>query len=138
MIWIAPSEKDTDNAALRASWDRNCAATRRDLRGAQDDRGDISIYGQESNATRPLAVMNLVLRGIVADVGDCMVALPGQLFYSTQIPVCLWFLAKNKVADAKRGFCDRKLGTLIDHVHRELTDEGLKKINPASAKFSLN
>ena len=34
-------------------------------------------------------------------------ALPGQLFYSTQIPVCLWFLAKNKNADAKRGFRDR-------------------------------
>lgn len=39
---------------------------------------------------------------------DCMVALPGQLFYSTQIPVCLWFLAKNKNAGAKRGFrCKR-------------------------------
>jgi type I restriction enzyme M protein len=199
-------------------------------------RGDISIYGQESNATtRRLAVMNLALRGIEADFGpehadsfkrdlhpdlradfvlanppfndsdwfrkdddvrwqfgvppkgnanfawvqhfvyhlaphgmagfvlangsmssnqsgegeirraiievdlvDCMVALPGQLFYSTQIPVCLWFLAKNKNIDAKRGFRDRrkqtlfidarKLGTLIDRVHRELTDVDLQKI----------
>jgi type I restriction-modification system DNA methylase subunit len=33
-------------------------------------------------------------------------SLPGQLFYSTQIPVCRWFLAKNKNADAKRGFRD--------------------------------
>jgi len=41
---------------------------------------------------------------IEADLVDCMVALPGQLFYSTQIPVCLWFLAKNKNAGAKRGF----------------------------------
>ncbi|MEZ5497893.1 MAG: class I SAM-dependent DNA methyltransferase [Steroidobacteraceae bacterium] len=198
--------------------------------------GDISIYGQESNATtRRLAVMNLALRGIEADFGpehadtfrrdlhpdlradyvlanppfndsdwfrkdddvrwqfgvppkgnanfawvqhfihhlapnayagfvlangsmssnqsgegeirraiieadlvDCMVALPGQLFYSTQIPVCAWFLAKNKAADAKRGFRERrkqtlfidarKLGTLIDRVHRELTDEDLQKI----------
>jgi type I restriction enzyme M protein len=198
--------------------------------------GDISIYGQESNATtRRLAVMNLALRGIEADFGkenadtfrnvqhpdlradyvianppfndsdwfrkdddvrwqygvppkgnanfawvqhfihhlapngmagfvlangsmssnqsgegdirkaiieadlvDCMVALPGQLFYSTQIPVCLWFLAKNKGADAKRGFRDRrqhtlfidarKMGTLIDRVHRELTDADLAKI----------
>ena len=67
-----------------------------------------------------------------------MVALPGQLFYSTQIPVCLWFLAKNKGADAKRGFRDRrkqtlfidarKMGTLIDRVHRELTDADLQKI----------
>jgi type I restriction enzyme M protein len=75
---------------------------------------------------------------IEADLVDCMVALPGQLFYSTQIPVCLWFLAKNKAADAKRGFRDRrkqtlfidarKLGTLIDRVHRELTDADLQKI----------
>ena len=75
---------------------------------------------------------------IEADLVDCMVALPGQLFYSTQIPVCLWFLTKNKAADAKRGFRDRrkqtlfidarKLGTLIDRVHRELTDADLEKI----------
>ncbi|MGH8645605.1 MAG: type I restriction-modification system subunit M [Gammaproteobacteria bacterium] len=205
--------------------------------------GDISIYGQESNATtRRLAVMNLALRGIEADFGpehadtfrrdlhpdlradyvlanppfndsdwfrkdddvrwqygvppkgnanfawvqhfihhlgaqgmagfvlangsmssnqsgegdirralieadlvDCMVALPGQLFYSTQIPVCLWFLAKNKKGESSpsgRGqgegrrdrrkqtlFIDaRKLGTLIDRVHRELTDADLQKI----------
>jgi len=204
--------------------------------------GDISIYGQESNATtRRLAVMNLALRGIEADFGpehadtfrrdlhpdlradfvianppfndsdwhrrdddvrwqygvppkgnanfawvqhfihhlskqgmagfvlangsmssnqsgegeirkalidadlvDCMVALPGQLFYSTQIPVCLWFLAKNKsgchsgesrnpvpLRDRRKQtlFIDaRKLGTLIDRVHRELTDVDLQKI----------
>ena len=204
--------------------------------------GDISIYGQESNATtRRLAVMNLALRGIEADFGpehadtfrrdlhpdlradyvlanppfndsdwfrkdddvrwqygvpprgnanfawvqhfihhlaphgmagfvlangsmssnqsgegdirralieadlvDCMVALPGQLFYSTQIPVCLWFLAKSKAggqgggknpAERRRAhrretlFIDaRKMGTLIDRVHRELTDADLQKI----------
>jgi type I restriction enzyme M protein len=201
--------------------------------------GDISIYGQESNATtRRLAVMNLALRGIEADFGkenadtfrnvqhpdlradyvianppfndsdwfrkdddvrwqygtppkgnanfawvqhfihhlapngyagfvlangsmssnqsgegdirkaiieadlvDCMVALPGQLFYSTQIPVCLWFLAKSKKSDAKRNLRDRrkqtlfidarKMGTLIDRVHRELTDADLDKITSA-------
>jgi len=198
--------------------------------------GDISIYGQESNATtRRLAVMNLALRGIEADFGpehadtfrrdlhpdlradyvlanppfndsdwfrkdddvrwqfgvpprgnanfawvqhfihhlapngmagfvlangsmssnqsgegdirkalieadlvDCMVALPGQLFYSTTIDVCLWILAKNKSTDAKRGFRDRhkqtlfinarKLGTYADRTHRELTDADLEKI----------
>jgi type I restriction enzyme M protein len=75
---------------------------------------------------------------IVADLVDCMVALPGQLFYSTQIPVCLWFLSKNKDVDTKRGFRDRrkqtlfidarKLGTLIDRVHRELTVTDIQKI----------
>ena len=78
---------------------------------------------------------------IEADLVDCMVAMPGQLFYSTQIPVCLWFLTKNKGADAKRGFRDRrkqtlfidarKMGTLIDRVHRELTDADLDKITNA-------
>jgi type I restriction enzyme M protein len=205
-------------------------------------RGDISIYGQESNSTtRGLAVMNLAIRGIEADFGaehadtfrrdlhpdlradyvlanppfndsdwfrkdddvrwqygvppkgnanfawvqhfihhlapngmagfvlangsmssnqsgegeirkvlveadlvDCMVALPGQLFYSTQIPVCLWFIAKDKknrhsrVGGNPASFIDRrkqtlfidarKLGTLIDRVHRELTDADLDKI----------
>jgi type I restriction enzyme M protein len=72
---------------------------------------------------------------IEADLVDCMVALPGQLFYSTQIPVCLWFFARNKNNGRfrdRRGetlFIDaRKLGTMIDRVHRELTDDDLVKI----------
>ena len=40
---------------------------------------------------------------IEADFADCMAVLPGQLLYSTQIPLCLWFLAKNKAAHAKCG-----------------------------------
>ena len=225
-------------------------------------RGDISIYGQESNATtRRLAVMNLAIRGIEADFGpehadtfrrdlhpdlradyvlanppfndsdwfrkdddvrwqfgvppkgnanfawvqhfihhlapqgmagfvlangsmssnqsgegdirralieadlvSCMVALPGQLFYSTQIPVCLWFLRRDKsgrppsspallprgegrkAAFSPIGRCQgegaagidrrkqtlfidaRKMGTLIDRVHRELTDSDIARI----------
>jgi type I restriction enzyme M protein len=78
---------------------------------------------------------------IEADLVDCMVALPGQLFYSTQIPVCLWFLTKDKIGgtsskahrfrDRRRQalFIDaRKLGSLVDRVHRELTEDDLKKI----------
>lgn len=71
---------------------------------------------------------------IEADLVDCMVALPAQLFYSTQIPVCLWFLTKNKTGmgrDRRRQtlFIDaRKLGTLIDRVHRELTDDDVGRI----------
>jgi len=66
---------------------------------------------------------------------DCMVALPGQLFYSTQIPACLWFLArdrKNGKFRDRRGhvlFIDaRKLGPLVDRTHRELTDEDIARI----------
>ena len=72
------------------------------------------------------------------DLVDCIVALPGQLFYSTGIPVCLWFLAKNKAA---RGFRDRrghtlfinatKLGYLEDRTHRLLTDDEIARITDA-------
>jgi type I restriction enzyme M protein len=72
---------------------------------------------------------------IEADLVDCMVALPGQLFYSTQIPVCLWFIArdkKNKRFRDRRGetlFIDaRQLGTMVDRVHRELTEEDIRRI----------
>jgi len=73
---------------------------------------------------------------IEADLVDCMVALPGQLFYSTQIPVCLWFIARNKSDKQFKGrrgktlFIDaRKLGRMIDRVHRELTRDEIANIS---------
>ena len=67
---------------------------------------------------------------IEADLVDCMVALPGQLFYSTQIPACLWFLARGRSKGKFRDrggellFIDaRQLGRMVDRTHRELTDE---------------
>jgi type I restriction enzyme M protein len=75
-----------------------------------------------------------------------MVALPGQLFYSTQIPVCLWFLTKSKGANITQGadgdlpncirdhrketlFIDaRKMGSMVSRVNRELTQEDIEKI----------
>jgi type I restriction enzyme M protein len=64
------------------------------------------------------------------DLVDCMVALPGQLFYSTQIPVCLWFLTRNKKnRSGKTLFINaRDLGTLTDRVHRDLGHEDISKI----------
>ena len=81
---------------------------------------------------------------IEADLVDCIVAMPGQLFYSTQIPVSLWFLSRNK----KNGkgvegkplrdrthetlFIDaRKLGYMADRTHRDLSDEDIQKITGA-------
>lgn len=65
------------------------------------------------------------------DLVDCMVALPGQLFYSTQIPACLWFLRRGK-SEQRRGqvlFIDaRQMGRMVDRTHRELTDEEIRKI----------
>lgn len=82
---------------------------------------------------------------IEADLVDCMVALPVQLFYSTQIPACLWFLARDKKyfpSPSGRGvrgegrdrrghilFIDaRKLGRMVDRTHRELTDDDIARI----------
>jgi len=72
---------------------------------------------------------------VEANLVDCMVALPGQLFYSTQIPACLWFLARDR---KDGGFRDRrgevllidarKLGRMVDRTHRELTDEDVTRI----------
>jgi type I restriction enzyme M protein len=72
---------------------------------------------------------------VEADLVDCMVALPGQLFYSTQIPACLWFLARDKKNHRfrdRRGetlFIDaRKMGSMIDRTQRELTDADVARI----------
>jgi len=78
---------------------------------------------------------------IEADLVDCMIALPGQLFYTTQIPVCLWFLARDKSdGGSSRGapfrdrrsqalFIDaRQMGAMVDRTHRELTDDDIVRI----------
>ncbi|MBC8432983.1 MAG: SAM-dependent DNA methyltransferase [Desulfobacterales bacterium] len=72
------------------------------------------------------------------DLVDCMIALPGQLFFTTPIPVCLWFISRNKKADTGRGFRDRrgetlfidarKMGALVDRVHRDLSEEEIAEI----------
>ncbi len=79
---------------------------------------------------------------IEADLVDCMIALPGQLFYTTPIPACLWFVTRNKKNGIgaygntplrdRRGetlFIDaRKMGYLIDRTHREFSDEEINRI----------
>ena len=85
-----------------------------------------SSQSGEGNIRRSLIEGNLV---------DCMVALPGQLFYSTQIPACLWFLARNRRGQPSSGARDqilfidaRKLGRMVDRTHRELTGEDIARI----------
>lgn len=78
---------------------------------------------------------------IEKDRVDCMIALPGQLFYTTQIPVCLWFMTKNKTSTSsvqgqqfrdRRGetlFIDaRNMGTMIDRTQKELTKDDIAHI----------
>lgn len=77
------------------------------------------------------------------DLIDCMIALPGQLFYTTQIPVCLWFITKNKKAEVIPGHTDsnhrnregetlfidaRNMGSMIDRTHKELTGDDIAEI----------
>ncbi len=77
-----------------------------------------------------------IRRGLLeAELVDCMVALPGQLFYSTPIPACLWFLARDRGNGRfrdRRGeilFIDaRRLGRMIDRTHRELDDSDIARI----------
>ena len=77
------------------------------------------------------------------DLVDCMIALPGQLFYTTQIPVCLWFISRDKqaksAASKESGFRNRKgetlfidarnMGSMISRVHKELTTEDIEQIS---------
>ncbi len=88
--------------------------------------GSLSIGGTEGEIRK---------RIVEADLVDCIVALPPQLFYTTQIPACLWFLAKDKQNGRFRDrkgevlFIDaRQMGVMIDRTHRELTPEEIEKI----------
>jgi len=78
---------------------------------------------------------------VEADLVDGMIALPGQLFYGTQIPACLWFIARDKSGMPTKGgeklrdrqgetlFIDaRQMGSMVDRTHRELTEEDIAKI----------
>jgi type I restriction enzyme M protein len=88
--------------------------------------GSMSVGGQEGKIRENI---------IKEDLVDCMVALPSQLFYNTGISAGLWFLARDKHNSKFRDrsneilFIDgRKMGTMVDRTHRELTDEDVKKI----------
>jgi type I restriction enzyme M protein len=90
-------------------------------------------------------IRRALIEGIGGALGvvDCMIALPGQLFYSTQIPVCLWFLARDKSNGISRNaklrdrrgeilFIDaRKLGHMVDRTRKEFSDADIDKITRA-------
>ncbi|MGE0150401.1 MAG: type I restriction-modification system subunit M [Parvibaculaceae bacterium] len=91
------------------------------------------------------AIRRALIEGVNGAPGvvDCMVALPGQLFYSTQIPVCLWFLARDRSNGVARNaklrdrrgeilFIDaRKLGHMVDRTRKEFSDADIEKITRA-------
>jgi type I restriction enzyme M protein len=75
---------------------------------------------------------------VEADLVECIVSMPGQLFYTTQIPVSLWFLNRDKSPGGARGWRDRRgevlfidarrLGQLVDRTHRELSDHEMAQL----------
>ena len=89
--------------------------------------GSMSAGGQEGKIREKI---------VKADLIDCMVALPPQLFYNTGIPACLWFINRDKTNSKFRErsgeilFIDaRKLGYMADRTHREFTNEDLREIS---------
>jgi len=95
--------------------------------------GFVMANGSMSTSTSSEGAIRKAM--IEADIVDCMIALPGQLFYTTQIPVCLWFLTRNKKNGKFRNRCDntlfidvRKMGSLIDRTHRDFSEEEIRKI----------
>lgn len=91
--------------------------------------GFVMANGSMSTSSKQEAEIrkNVVEEGLV----DCIIAMPSQLFYTVSIPVCLWFVTKNK--DNRKDkilFIDaRKMGTMITRRHRELSDEEITKIH---------
>ena len=71
-----------------------------------------------------------------ADLVECIVAMPTQLFYTTQIPISLWFINKQKKQSGKILFIDaREMGTMVSRKLRELTDEDIQKISGTYQEF---
>ena len=76
---------------------------------------------------------------IEADLVEAIVAMPTNLFYSVTIPVTLWFISRNKKNKGKTVFIDaRNMGTMVDRIHRELSDEEIAKIAKTVEDFQEN
>jgi type I restriction enzyme M protein len=99
--------------------------------------GTAGIVLSNGSMSSDIATEGVIRRELIDnDLVDCMVALPSQLFYNTQIPACLWFLARNKIESAKYRkrtdeilFMDiREMGTMISRKQKELTDKDIAKI----------
>jgi type I restriction enzyme M protein len=97
-----------------------------------------NVIGLSSNTSGEGDIRQKIIEN---DLVDCMIALPGQLFYTTQIPVCLWFISKDKKGNDEKGllkrrsrqgetlFIDaREMGTMVNRTLKELTNDDIAKI----------
>ena len=91
------------------------------------------VLANGSMSTRILAELEIRKNLIEKDIVECVVNLPAQLFYSTQIPVCLWFMTKNKERHNRQGeilFMDaRNKGEMVDRTHKELSVADIYEIS---------
>jgi type I restriction enzyme M protein len=95
------------------------------------ERGSAGVVLSNGSMSSKLSGEGEIRRRLVEDdLVSCMVALPGNLFRTTAIPACLWFLSRDK--GDRRGqilFIDaRGLGTMVDRTERVLTDEDIARI----------
>lgn len=93
------------------------------------------VLANGSMSTNTSSELEIRKNLIEEDLVECIVTLPGQLFYSTQIPVCLWFITKNKAKNGKRErsgeilFIDaRNLGHMATRTLKEFSDEDIQKV----------
>src|SRR5699024_9819614 len=93
------------------------------------------VLANGSMSTNTSAELEIRKKMIEDDLVECIVTLPGQLFYSTQIPVCLWFITKNKAKNVKRErsreilFIDaRNLGYMSTRTLKEFSDKDIQKV----------
>ena len=89
------------------------------------------VMANGSMSTNTIAEKVMREKWVKEDMVACIVALPGQLFYTTGIPVCLWFMSKTKPKDRQGEtlFIDaRKVGTMVDRSHRELSEGDIERI----------
>lgn len=94
------------------------------------------VLANGSMSTSTTAELEIRKNLIEEDLVECIVTLPGQLFYSTQIPVCLWFITKNKEKNGKNErkneilFIDaRNIGHMVTRTLKEFSDEDIKKVS---------
>ncbi|WP_405305899.1 type I restriction-modification system subunit M [Methanobrevibacter sp.] len=101
------------------------------------ERGKIGLVLANGSLSSTTGGEGKIRQAIVEDdLVECIVALPTQLFYTTQIPVCLWFLNKNKKQKGKTLFIDaREMGTMVSRKLRELKDDDIELIADTFAKF---
>ena len=101
------------------------------------ERGKIGLVLANGSLSSTTGGEGKIRQAIVEDdLIEGIVALPTQLFYTTGIPVCLWFLNKNKKQKGKTLFIDaREMGTMVSRKLRELTDDDIELIADTFTKF---